>query len=261
MAVVIELRMRESGSVVYYDAGAVKPGVGDYVIIDAERGQDYAQVISASKEVPDAELKKPIRKIIRVATPEDMARVEENRKRTKNAFQICLKKIEERKLDMRLVDAEYSFDGTKLIFYFTAEGRVDFRELVKDLAHIFKLRIELKQIGVRDEARMLGGFGHCGRSLCCASFLKGFEAVTIRMAKEQNLPLNPSKISGACGRLMCCLGYEYENYKKYLKGLPREGEKITTKDGKGRVVSVNALTRRVVVQLEEGTQVEVDYNK
>jgi cell fate regulator YaaT (PSP1 superfamily) len=218
-------------------------------------------VISIPEHVSEEELKKPLKKIIRIATDVDIGQINENKKRTKDAFQICLKKIQERKLDMKLIDAEYSFDGTKLIFYFTSEGRVDFRELVKDLAHIFKVRIELKQIGVRDEARMLGGFGHCGRPLCCANFLKSFDAVTIRMAKEQNLSLNPTKISGICGRLMCCLGYEYENYKKYLKGLPKEGEKISTKDGKGKVISVNALKRKVLVELEEGKQIELDYNK
>ena len=259
---IIEVRIRESGNIVLYDANNLEAKIGDYVIIDAERGQDYAQVICIPEAVPEEELvKKPLKKIVRIATPEDINQINENKKRTKDAFQMCLKKIQERKLDMKLIDAEYSFDGTKLIFYFTSEGRVDFRELVKDLAHIFKVRIELKQIGVRDEARMLGGFGHCGRPLCCASFLKGFDAVTIRMAKEQNLSLNPTKISGVCGRLMCCLSYEYENYKKYLKGLPREGEKITLPEGKGKVISVNALKRKALVELEEGKHIEVDYNK
>jgi len=256
---IIEVRIRESGNIVFYNADGLQAKVGDYVIIDAERGQDYAQVIGIPEKIPNEELKKPLKKIIRVATREDVDQINENKKRIKDAFQICAKKIQERKLEMKLIDAEYSFDGTKLIFYFTSEDRVDFRELVKDLAHIFKVRIELKQIGVRDEARMLGGFGHCGRPLCCASFLKGFDAVTIRMAKEQNLSLNPTKISGVCGRLMCCLSYEYENYKKYLKGLPKEGEKITVPEGKGKVISVNALKRKVLVRLEEGTQIELDY--
>ncbi|PIP68296.1 MAG: stage 0 sporulation protein [Candidatus Omnitrophica bacterium CG_4_9_14_0_2_um_filter_42_8] len=256
---IIEVRIRESGNIVFYNTEGLQAKVGDYVIIDAERGQDYAQVIGILEKIPKEELKKPLKKIIRVATREDVNQINENKKRIKDAFQICAKKIQERKLEMKLIDAEYSFDGTKLIFYFTSEDRVDFRELVKDLAHIFKVRIELKQIGVRDEARMLGGFGHCGRPLCCASFLKGFDAVTIRMAKEQNLSLNPTKISGVCGRLMCCLSYEYENYKKYLKGLPKEGEKITVPEGKGKVISVNALKRKVLVRLEEGTQIELDY--
>jgi len=257
---IIEVRIRESGSVVLYDANGLAAKTGDYVIIDAERGQDYGQVISIPERLSREDLKNPLKKIIRVATQEDISQINENKKRTKDAFQICLKKIQERKLDMKLIDAEYSFDSTKLIFYFTSEDRVDFRELVKDLAHIFKVRIELKQIGVRDEAKMIGGFGHCGRELCCSSFLKCFDAVTIRMAKEQNLSLNPTKISGVCGRLMCCLSYEYENYKKYLKGLPREGEKITLPEGKGRVIGVNALKRKVFVELEEGKQIELDYS-
>ena len=257
----IQVRMRETGGVAYYDLSKTSPKVGDYVIVEVERGHDYAQVMTERGMIQEKDHCKPLKKIIRIATKEDVQRITENKKRIKSAFQSCAKKIQERKLDMKLIDAEYSFDRTKLIFYFTSEGRVDFRELVKDLAHIFKVRIELRQIGVRDEARMLGGFSHCGRPLCCASFLKGFEPVTIRMAKEQNLPLNPSKISGCCGRLMCCLGYEYQNYKKYLKGLPREGEQIKTKDGKGRVISVNALKRKIMVQFEDGKQIEMDYNK
>ena len=257
----IQVRLREAGSVLYCDTNGIQLKVGDYVIVEVERGHDYAQVISEPEVILEADLNKPLKKIERIATKEDIHRINENKKRIKNVFQTCLRKIQERKLDMKLIDTEYSFDRTKLIFYFTSEGRVDFRELVKDLAYIFKVRIELRQIGVRDEAKMLGGFGHCGRPLCCASFLKAFEPVTIRMAKEQNLSLNPSKISGCCGRLMCCLGYEYENYRKYLKGLPREGEKIKTKEGKGKVISVNALKRKVIVQLEEGKQIELDYSK
>ena len=257
----VQVRLREAGGTLYYDPNGMKPRIGDYVIIEVERGQDYAQVMKAIEPLKEERPRKSLKKILRIATENDLARINENRKRIRHASQTCARKIQERKLDMKLINVEYSFDRTKLIFYFTSEGRVDFRELVKDLAHIFKVRIELRQIGVRDEARMLGGFGHCGRPLCCASFLKGFEPVTIRMAKEQNLPLNPSKISGCCGRLMCCLGYEYQNYKKYLKGLPREGEKIKTKAGKGKVISVNALKRKVIVELEEGKHIELDYNK
>ena len=257
----IQVRLREAGNILYYDTNGMRPKTGDYVIIEVERGQDYAQVISETELILEADLEKPMKKIVRIATKDDVRRITENKKNIKSAFQTCAKKLQERKLDMKLIDAEYSFDRTKLIFYFTSEGRVDFRELVKDLAHIFRVRIELRQIGVRDEAKMLGGFGHCGRSLCCASFLKAFEPVTIRMAKEQNLPLNPAKISGCCGRLMCCLNYEYENYRKYLKGLPKEGEKIKTKEGKGKVISINALKRKVIVELEEGRHIELDYNK
>jgi cell fate regulator YaaT (PSP1 superfamily) len=261
MQQVIQVRLRGGGNIVYYYTNDTHPKPGDYVIVEVERGQDYAQVAGEPEMILEADLEKPLKNIIRIATKEDLHRIEENKKRIKYAFETCEKKIQERKLNMKLIDAEYSFDMTKLIFYFTSEDRVDFRELVKDLAHIFRVRIELRQIGVRDEAKMLGGFGHCGRPLCCATFLKGFEPVTIRMAKEQSLPLNPSKISGCCGRLMCCLGYEYENYRQYLKGLPKEGEKIKTKDGKGKVISVNALKRKVMVEMEDGTQVELDYNK
>ena len=261
MREVVQVRLRETGNILYYYTNDIQPKSGDYVIVEVERGQDYAQAISGREMILEADLDKPLKKIIRIATKEDIRLIDENKKRIKNAFQTCQKKIQERKLDMKLIDAEFSFDRTKLIFYFTSEGRIDFRELVKDLAHIFRVRIELRQIGVRDEARMIGGFGHCGRPLCCASFLKGFEPVTIRMAKEQNLSLNPSKISGCCGRLMCCLGYEYQNYKKYLKGLPKQGEKIKTKEGKGKVISVNALKRKVIIELEEGKQIELDYNK
>ncbi len=261
MQEVVQVRLRGAGNIFHYYTKGLHPKPGDYVVVEVERGHDYAHVIEAPGVVLEADIHKPLRKIIRIATKEDMQRIEDNKKRIKHAFQTCARKIQERKLDMKLIDAEYSFDRSKLIFYFTSEDRVDFRELVKDLAHIFKVRIELRQIGVRDEAKMLGGFGHCGRPLCCATFLKGFEPVTIRMAKEQNLSLNPSKISGCCGRLMCCLGYEYENYRKYLKGLPKEGEKIKTKHGKGKVVSVNALKRKVVVELDGGKQIELDYKK
>lgn len=261
MREVVQVRLRGAGNIFHYYANDTHPKVGDYVIVEVERGHDYAQVIAEPGVLMEADLEKPLKKIIRIATKEDVQRISENKKRIKHAFQTCTRKIQERKLEMKLIDAEYSFDRTKLIFYFTSEDRVDFRELVKDLAHIFKVRIELRQIGVRDEAKMLGGFGHCGRPLCCATFLRGFEPVTIRMAKEQNLPLNPSKISGCCGRLMCCLGYEYGNYRKYLKGLPKEGEKIKTKQGKGKVISVNALKRKVFVELEGGKQIEIDYKK
>ncbi|MFH1478701.1 MAG: stage 0 sporulation family protein [Candidatus Omnitrophota bacterium] len=257
----IQVRLREAGNIMYYNTNDIKPKAGDYVIVEVERGQDYGQIISDIELILEADLDKPLKNIVRIATKEDLHRISDNKKRIKSVFQTCVRKIQERKLDMKLIDSEYSFDGTKLVFYFTSEERIDFRELVKDLAHIFKARIELRQIGVRDEARMLGGFGHCGRPLCCASFLKSFEPVTIRMAKEQNLPLNPSKISGCCGRLMCCLGYEYENYRGYLKRLPKEGEVIKTKEGKGKVVAINPLKQKVTVELESGKQVEVNYNK
>jgi cell fate regulator YaaT (PSP1 superfamily) len=238
-----------------------KVKIGDYVIFETERGKEYGQVISDPELISEVEIEAPLQKIIRIATRDDLRQIQENKKKTKEAMEICLKKIVEHKLNMKLVDAEYSFDRSKFIFYFTAEGRVDFRELVKDLAREFKARIELRQIGVRDEAKIFGGYGPCGRVLCCKSFLKDFEPVTVRMAKDQNLPLNPSKISGVCGRLMCCLGYEYKVYKSLLQGLPKQGETINTKEGKGRVVSVNPLKRSVVVEVgEEGRQIEVSYS-
>ncbi len=236
----------------------VKPG--DYVIVEAERGREYGQVIAEPELVAEAEIEAPLGKVLRVATRDDLRQIQENRKKTKEALETCAKKINEHKLEMKLVDAEHSFDRSKFIFYFTAEGRIDFRGLVKDLARIFKARIELRQIGVRDEARMFGGYGPCGRQLCCKSFLKDFEPVTVRMAKDQNLPLNPSKISGVCGRLMCCLGYEYRVYKELLKDLPKQSETVNTKEGKGRVISVNPLKRTVVVEVgEERRHIEISY--
>ncbi|MBL7085184.1 MAG: stage 0 sporulation family protein [Candidatus Omnitrophica bacterium] len=237
-----------------------KVKIGDYVIIEAERGREYGQVISEPELVAEEEIEAPLLKVIRIVTRDDLRQIQENKKKTKEAMSICEKKIVEHKLDMKPVDAEYSFDRSKFVFYFTAEGRIDFRELVKDLAREFRARIELRQIGVRDEAKMFGGYGPCGRVLCCKSFLKDFEPVTVRMAKDQNLPLNPSKISGVCGRLMCCLGYEYRVYKQFLQGLPKQGETINTKEGKARVISVNPLKRTVVVEVgEEGKQIEVAY--
>jgi cell fate regulator YaaT (PSP1 superfamily) len=188
-----------------------------------------------------------------------MHQIDKNKKKVKDVMAVCSKKMQDRHLPMKLVDAEFSFDRSKVIFYFTAEGRIDFRDLVKDLANEFKTRIELKQIGVRDEAKMLGGFGPCGRALCCATYLKDFDAVTIKMAKEQNLPLNPTKISGLCGRLMCCLGYEHKTYKNLMKGLPNIGETIKTEKGPAKVVGINALKRSVTAELEDGTQIEVTY--
>lgn len=237
-----------------------KVKTGDYVITEAERGREYGQVISEPELVSETEIEAPLRRVIRVATRDDLRQIQENKRKTKEAIGICTKKIADHKLNMKLVNAEYSFDRSKFMFYFTAEGRVDFRELVKDLAREFRARIELRQIGVRDEAKIFGGYGPCGRVLCCKSFLKDFEPVTVRMAKDQNLPLNPTKISGVCGRLMCCLGYEYKVYKSLLQGLPKPGETINTKDGKGKVISVNPLKRRVLVEVgEEGRQIEIPY--
>lgn len=257
----IPVRLRDSEQVFLYNASGVECKDGDYVIVEHDRGLDYGQVTSEKDAVTDDRSKEVPKRIVRLVDARDLRQIEENRIRAKEAFSSCLKKIEEHKLDMKLVRAEYSFDRTKIIFYFTADGRVDFRNLVKDLAKIFKARIELRQIGVRDEAKLFGGFGSCGRELCCAKFLKDFEPVTIKMAKEEGLPLNPPKISGLCGRLMCCLSFEYETYKVLSKGLPREGEHVHTSQGKGKVIGVNVFKRSVSVQLDDGGITEISYKE
>ncbi len=257
----VQIKLRESGKITYFSASGMRFKAGEYVIIEADRGLDYGQVLSDPEAILESDLEEPLRKIIRKANPWDMHQIDKNKNKIKEVMDSCSKKIKERRLAMKLIDAEYSFDRSKIVFYFTAEGRVDFRDLVKDLASAFKTRIELKQIGVRDEAKMLGGLGPCGRALCCATHLKDFEPVTIKMAKEQNLPLNPTKISGLCGRLMCCLGYEYSTYKDLMKGMPREGEIIKTPKGNGKVISINALRRVATVELEDGSQMEMSYNK
>ena len=254
---VIQVRLREAGKVSYFAAAGLRPAIGSYVIVQADRGLEYGLVISEPEIVLDAEIEEPLREVVREATPQDLSQIEKNNKKINDVIASCEQKIKEHNLPMKLIQAEYSFDRSRVVFYFTAEGRIDFRELIKDLAAIFKARIELRQIGVRDEAKFLGGIGPCGRALCCASFLKDFEPVTIKMAKEQNLPLNPTKISGLCGRLMCCLSYEHQCYRELMKDLPNEGERIKTKDIKGKVVTVNALKRTVVIETEDGRQVEI----
>ena len=256
---VVQVRLREAGKITYFSTSGMRFRVGDYVIVEADRGLDYGQILSDTEAILDSDIEEPLKKIVRKANPWDMHQIDKNKKKVKEVMDTCSKKIQERKLPMKLIDAEYSFDRFKIVFYFTAEGRIDFRDLVKDLANLFKTRIELKQIGVRDEAKMLGGLGPCGRALCCATYLKDFEPVTIKMAKEQNLPLNPTKISGLCGRLMCCLGYEHKTYKELMKGLPREGEMIKTEKGQGKVIAVNALKRSVTAELENGSLIEVNY--
>jgi len=256
----IFVRLRDFGQVFFYQpVSDLNIKEGDYIIVEHDRGLDFGQIVGGKEATEDKESKEQPKKIIRIASESDLKQIEENRKKAKEAFCTCNKKINEHKLEMKLVQAEYSFDRSKIIFYFTSAGRVDFRNLVKDLAKIFKARIELRQIGVRDEAKIFGGFGPCGRELCCARFLKDFEPVTIKMAKEEGLPLNPPKISGLCGRLMCCLSFEYETYKMLSKGLPREGERITIPQGKGKVISVNVFKRAASVELEDGTIVEVKY--
>ncbi|MFC1709206.1 stage 0 sporulation family protein [Candidatus Omnitrophota bacterium] len=256
---VVQVKLRDSNTVSWYRINNLTVKIGDCVIVEAERGIDYGSVNSESlqQEQSNGETKA----VLRLATEADAKQIENNRKKAKSAFNTCQEKIIAHKLEMKLVDCEYSFDASKILFYFTADNRIDFRNLVKDLARIFRARIELRQIGVRDEAKMFGGFGPCGRELCCSKFLKDFEPVTIKMAKEQNLPLNPPKISGLCGRLMCCLSYEHKCYRELCKGLPREGERISTPQGKGKVINVNILRRTILLETEEGRQVEIVYKK
>jgi len=262
MIKVVEIKQREGGKTTHYISGDFSFSAGDYVIVESDRGLDYGEVLSGEEVILDKAIpQKALRKIIRIATSSDIEKIDRNRKTAKEAIKTCNKKIVERKLNMKLIDAELSFDCSKIIFYFSAEERVDFRDLVKDLAKIFKARIELKQVGVRDEAKMFGGFGQCGRELCCVRFLKDFEPVTIKMAKDQNLPLNPTKISGVCGRLMCCLSYEHKCYKESAKGLPKISQRVKTKDGPGKIVDVNYLKRIAVAELEDGRHIKIDYNK
>jgi cell fate regulator YaaT (PSP1 superfamily) len=259
MEKIIEIKLREYGPVVYTKANIPDIKIGNCLILEQDRGLDYAWVVAILYRTPGTHEGRLIKKVVRKATEQDLNQIKQNRQKAKQATNTCLSKIKEHRLPMKLVGAEFSFDASKAIFYFTAEGRVDFRSLVKDLAKIFKVRIELKQIGVRDEAKLFGGIGPCGRALCCATFLKSFEPVSIKMAKEEGLPLNPPKISGICGRLMCCLGYEYESYKRLLRGLPKQGERVNTPQGKGKVVSINLFERSVIVELEQGKQIEIGY--
>lgn len=257
------VKIRDSSSVQYYVCESDNITAGDCVIIEAERGLDYGEVLeikSWSDEYKE-NIEKSIKRVVRKADQKDIQKIEEGRKKIQEALDTCEKKIREFNLPMKLVDGEYSFDHKKVIFYFTAESRIDFRNLVKALAKIFRVRIEMRQIGVRDEAKFLGGVGPCGRILCCASFLKSFEPVTIKMAKVQKLPLNPQKMSGICGRLMCCLSYEYKCYREYIKGLPKEGQMVDTPKGKGKVVGVNVLKRLVYVELETGVIEKLVYPK
>lgn len=258
---VVQVKVREAGKVDYYDINGLDLRVSDYVIIEADRGLEYGQVISEPEKILDDDVEGVLRKVLRKATDHDLRQIKENSKKAQKTLETAAKKIQEHKLDMKLVEVEYSFDRSKIVFYFTAEGRVDFRGLVKDLASIFKACIELKQIGVRDEAKFLGGIGPCGRALCCAKFLKNFEPVAIRMAKDQKLPLASSKISGLCGRLMCCLSFEYETYKQMIKNLPTEGQTIKTDSGKGKVIDVDVLGQKAAVELEDDRIIQVRFNE
>lgn len=288
MEKITQVKLREVGQSLYFKCSEEKIMPGDYVIVEADRGTDYGHVVLVVENKPESNglasdkpegnggqpnshshsqshkpakesQEEPLRKVLRLATGNDLKQIDDNKLKAKEDFGRAQAKIEEYKLDMKLVDCEYSFDRSKVIFYFTAEGRVDFRGLVKELAKIFKARIELRQIGVRDEARLFGGFGICGRKLCCATFLKDFEPVMIKMAKEQGLALNPPKISGICGRLMCCLAYEYNMYNELSQGLPKEGDSVSVPEGKGKVVSVNKLKRCCCIEFDDGRQVKKEY--
>jgi len=254
MVKVVGVKFKDAGKVYYFDPGRFQAGLGDNVIVETARGMEFGTVNMAEKEIPDSEIVSPLKKIIRIADNRDYKRYQENLAKKEKALKLCQEKVDKRKLDMKLIDVEYTFDNSKVIFYFTADGRIDFRELVKDLAGVFKMRSELRQIGVRDEAKMLGGIGSCGKGLCCHTWLPEFEPVSIKMAKVQNLSLNPTKISGICGRLMCCLKFENDIYTELRKGMPDSGERIKTPDGTAVVVDANILEDRIKTRLvvEEG---------
>ncbi len=254
MAWIVGIRFRDVGKIYYFDPDGQKLKKGDKVIVETSRGVECGDVAMENRLVPDEDISHPLKKLIRIATKDDIKRVNDNKEKEKRAFDICVQKIAAHKLNMKLVNVEYTFDGNKVLFYFTADGRVDFRELVKDLAYIFKTRIELRQIGVRDEAKMLGGLGICGRPFCCNTFLGEFQPVSIKMAKEQGMSLNPVKISGTCGRLMCCLKYEQEAYTDLLKNTPKVGAIVNTPDGKGTVVDLNLLTGNLTVSLHKAPE-------
>ncbi len=254
---IVGIRIKKPGKVYYFDPGKYKFNVGDYVIVETALGEEYAEVVIANKEISEERIVSPLKPVKRKATEKDKKHYEENKKKEKEAFNIALKNIKKHKLEMNLIDVEYKFDNSKILFYFTADGRIDFRELVKDLAAIFKTRIELRQIGIRDEIKRIGGNGICGRELCCCTFLSNFETVSIKMAKEQNLSLTPSKISGACGRLMCCLKYEQEVYEEKLARLPKPGAIVKTADGEGIVETVETLKEMVKVKIENKDDIKI----
>jgi len=250
MVKTVGVRFKKAGKIYYFDPDELEINAEDNVIVETIRGIEFGEVVLGVREVPEEQIVAPLKKVLRVATEEDKKIYWDNKNKEKDALAICLQKIQQHNLNMKLIDVEYTFDNNKIIFYFTADGRVDFRELVKDLASVFKTRIELRQIGVRDESKMIGGVGPCGRALCCSSFLGDFAPVSIKMAKEQSLSLNPAKISGICGRLMCCLKYEQEAYEYARRIVPRVGSIVDTPEGKGEVVGNNILKEQVKVMLE-----------
>lgn len=251
MIEIIGVRFKSIGKIYYFDPLGEEYNKDDFVIVETVRGVEIGEVMLSNRAVSEDSVVTPLKPVIRRATNEDFKKLKENENKQKEAFDVCLKKIKEHELEMKLINVEYTFDGSKILFYFTADGRIDFRDLVKSLATVFRTRIELRQIGVRDEAKMLGGLGVCGRELCCRKFLGDFEPVSIKMAKEQGLSLNPTKISGTCGRLMCCLKYEQETYEHLLKYTPKIDALVKTPDGKGVVVDNNILTGKIKVNLEK----------
>ena len=262
MIKVIGVRFRTAGKIYFFSPGGLELKAGDKVIVESARGVEFGSVVTGIKEVPDDQISQPLKPVIRIATQDDVRREAKNREKEKEAFKICQEKIRKHGLEMKLIDAEYTFDNNKVLFYFTADGRIDFRELVKDLASVFRTRIELRQIGVRDETKIRGGIGICGRPLCCHTYLTEFAPVSIKMAKEQNLSLNPTKISGVCGRLMCCLTNEEETYEELNSHLPSIGDYVTTPEKlKGEVQSVNVLrqTVKVIVSLDNDEKEVRDY--
>ena len=260
MVNVIGVRFENAGKLYFFDPGELWPTPGAYVLVETSRGVEFGEVVTGIKEIDDSTLQSPLKPVVRIATAEDIQHNKDNKEAQKEAYQVCQKKIAEHKLDMKLVSVEYTFDNSKILFYFTANGRVDFRSLVKDLASVFKTRIELRQIGVRDEAKMLGGLGICGRPICCGAFLGDFQPVSIKMAKEQNLSLNPTKISGVCGRLMCCLKYEQDQYEQTRKKMPKVGKEVITPDGPGVVWELNVIKETVRVRIQKGDSSELkDY--
>lgn len=257
MIKVIGVRFRQAGKIYNFSPADFQVKVGDHVIVETARGIEYGSVVQGIREVADDKVIMPLKSVIRIATEEDDKKAIENNEKEKKAFKICKEKIAKHGLEMKLIETEYTFDNNKVLFYFTADGRIDFRELVKDLAAVFRTRIELRQIGVRDEAKMVNGIGICGRPLCCATFLGDFHPVSIKMAKDQGLSLNPSKISGSCGRLMCCLQYEQSSYEELIKNLPGEGDIIDTPEGQGEVLSVSVLKQVIKTAIRKPPKDEV----
>ncbi len=252
MVEVVGIRFKSVGKIYYFSPGGIEFVKGEFAVVETVRGTEIGEVMLSNRHIPEENIVSPLKPVLRRATEEDIKKIDKIKEKEKKAFDICVEKINYHKLDMHLVDVEYTFDENKILFYFTAEGRVDFRELVKSLASVFKTRIELRQIGVRDEAKMLGGIGVCGRPICCNSFLGDFQPVSIKMAKEQNLSLNPTKISGTCGRLMCCLKYEQSTYEEMLKFVPRVDAIVETPDGRGTVIENNVLSGLVKVKITNG---------